>query len=60
MPTRLHVAWQDDHTAKIEFDNGNQVRLLRFDKSTQPPAQATWQGYSVASWETVQEGKAWF
>ena len=57
MPTRLHVTWQDDNTRKVEFDNGNQVRLLRFGKSAAPPVQATWQGSSVASWETVQEGE---
>ena len=56
MPIRLHVTWQDDSTLKMEIDNGNQVRLFRFNKST-PPAEATWQGHSVASWETVQEGE---
>ncbi len=57
MPTRLHITWQDDRTLKLEFDSGTQTRLLPFDKPAQPPAQATWQGSSVASWETVQEGE---
>jgi len=57
MPVRLHVTWQDDVTLKVEIDNGNQVRLFRFDKSAQPPAQADWQGFSAAQWETVAEGQ---
>lgn len=50
MPTRLHITWQDDNTLKIETDTGEQVRLLHFGAS-QPPAERSWQGYSVASWE---------
>jgi len=57
LPVRLHVTWQDDATLKIEIDNGNQVRLLRFDKNVQPPAQADWQGFSAAQWELVSEGQ---
>lgn len=57
MPTRLHITWQDDNTLKVEFDDGNQVRLLRFGKSGASPGQPTWQGSSVASWETAQEGE---
>jgi hypothetical protein len=56
MPLRLHVSWQDDTTLKLEIDNGNQTRLFRFDKSVQPPAQASWQGFSAAQWETSAEG----
>ena len=57
MPIRLHVTWQDDRTLKMEIDNGNQTRLYHFDKSAQPPAQPGWQGFSVAEWETVQQGQ---
>ena len=48
MPVRLHITWQDDSTLKIEIDNGNQVRLLHFDKSVQAPGQASLQGFSTA------------
>jgi hypothetical protein len=58
LPVRLHVTWQDDATLKMEIDNGNQVRLFHFDKSTQAPAQPEWQGFSVAEWETVAEGQS--
>jgi len=50
-PGRLHITWQDDSTLKIEFDAGTQTRLLNFDKSKRPPAEKTWQGFSVAEWE---------
>src|SRR4029453_6217126 len=57
MPIRLHVSWQDDATLKFEVDNGNQVRLFRFTKQ-EPPAQPELQGFSIAEWETVQQGQA--
>jgi hypothetical protein len=57
MPVRLHITWQDDTTLKVEIDNGNQVRLFHFDKSAPAPAQAEWQGFSLASWETAAEGQ---
>jgi hypothetical protein len=56
MPVRLHVTWQDDMTLKMEIDNGNQVRLFRFDKSSRQAAP-DWQGFSLAEWETVQQGQ---
>ena len=57
LPVRLHLTWQDDQTLKLEIDNGNQVRLFHFDRSTPPPAQRGWQGFSLADWETVQQGQ---
>jgi len=57
MPVRLNVTWQDDTTLKVEVDSGNQARLIRFDKSTLPPAQPEWQGFSVADWETEAQGQ---
>jgi hypothetical protein len=55
MPVRLHITWQDENTLKVEIDNGNQVRLFHFN-DVQAPAQADWQGFSAAHWETVREG----
>lgn len=57
MPIRLRVSWQDDSTLRFEIDNGQQVRLFRFDASRPPRGEPQWQGYSVASWETVAEGQ---
>lgn len=57
LPVRLHVTWQDETTLKLEADNGNQVRLFHFDKAASPPAQPSWQGFSIAEWENVQQGQ---
>jgi len=58
MPVRLHITWQDATTLKIEIDNGNQVRLIHFDKSAAAPPATDWQGLSLAEWETVQQGES--
>jgi hypothetical protein len=53
VPGRVHITWQDDTTLKVETDAGTQTRLLQFVEK-QPPANAprTWQGVSVAQWQT--------
>jgi hypothetical protein len=50
MPTRVRVSWADDATLKIETDNGQQTRLLRFDAPRRPSAPSL-QGDSVAEWQ---------
>jgi len=50
-PGRLHVTWADEATLKVEFDAGTQTRVLNFDKTKQPGAEKTWQGFSIAEWE---------
>jgi hypothetical protein len=57
MPTRVRVTWQDDNTLKMESDNGQQVRLFHFGQVAAPTGEATWQGHSVARWETMPEGQ---
>ena len=54
-PGRLHITWDNDNTLKMEFDAGQQTRLLHFDKG-QPPAEKTWQGYSAAEWDIPPAG----
>jgi len=56
-PGRIRVSWQDDQTLKFEFDAGTQTRLLRFDRASQPPAERTLQGYSLAVWEGPGVGR---
>ncbi len=51
MPGRLHITWQDDDTLKLEFDAGTQTRILHFKGTPPHGGEATWQGYSAASWE---------
>jgi hypothetical protein len=57
LPGRLRISWQDDSTLKIETDAGTQTRVFHFAPpggQIQAPAntQPSWQGYSVAKWES--------
>ena len=52
IPTRLRIGWQDDNTLKLETDAGMQTRLFRFRGSEAPAAPASWQGDSIAEWES--------
>jgi hypothetical protein len=50
LPGRIHVTWRDATTLQVDTDAGTQTRLLNFGPGA-PPAQPSWQGYSVAQWE---------
>jgi hypothetical protein len=50
-PGRLHIAWANDDTLRVDFDAGTQTRLLHFDAAAPAPAEKTWQGHSLAVWE---------
>jgi hypothetical protein len=52
VPGRLRLSWQDDNTLKLEADAGTQTRLFHFGDWKAPGGEATWQGDSVATWET--------
>ena len=53
VPARLHITWQDDRTLKVEVDAGTQTRTLSFGDSNAPAGTPrTWQGVSVAQWQT--------
>jgi hypothetical protein len=56
-PGRLHITWEDDNTLKIEADAGTQTRILHFGTTQGPSGPASWQGYSVAQWQTVPRGR---
>ncbi len=58
VPTRAHIAWQDDSTLRIETDNGEQTRLLHFGASAPPGTPQTLQGYSRAEWTQTDGGGA--
>ena len=51
IPGRLRITWQDDNTLKVETDAGTQTRLMYFG-SHKALGKPTWQGDSVAEWET--------
>jgi hypothetical protein len=52
IPERLHITWQDANTLKVETDAGEQTRLLHFGDWKPAGGPPTWQGDSIASWET--------
>jgi len=51
VPGRVHITWQDDQTLRLEADSGTQTRLFHFEPSD-ATGDRTWQGHSVAQWET--------
>jgi len=55
IPGRLHVAWQDDNTLRVDTDAGTQTRLFRFGSGA-PASAPTWQGTSTARWESAPGG----
>ncbi|HLK51283.1 MAG TPA: hypothetical protein VKT49_24245 [Bryobacteraceae bacterium] len=52
VPERLHITWEDDQTLREETDAGMQTRLFHFGDWKAPGGPRTWQGDSVARWET--------
>jgi hypothetical protein len=52
VPGRVHITWEDDNTLKVETDAGMQTRLLRFGSQKPPDTTPSWQGASVAQWQT--------
>jgi hypothetical protein len=56
MPTRLHIAWVDDNTLRVDTDAGTQTRLFHFNGAAPADLQPSWQGYSVADWEGLKAG----
>src|SRR5438094_6901652 len=57
VPGRVHITWEDDTTLTAEMDAGQQTRLFHFGEFQPPATPRTWQGNSVASWETAGGGR---
>jgi hypothetical protein len=55
VPGRLYIAWENEATLRIDTDAGQQTRLLRFDKSSKPPPERSWQGHSAAEWKRITQ-----
>jgi hypothetical protein len=57
-PGRVRFSWEDDYILKLETDAGTQTRRFQFQRPATPPlrppaaGQPTWQGFSVARWES--------
>ncbi len=57
VPGRVRISWQDDNTLKVETDAGTQTRMFHFGAWKAPARSVpTWQGDSVAEWETGGQG----
>lgn len=57
VPGRIHIAWQDDKTLKMELDAGKQTRIFHFNAEAPADEKASLQGYSVASWDGPPPGR---
>jgi len=57
IPTRLHITWQDENTLKVETDAGTQTRQFHFGNWKPQDAAPTWQGESIAQWETARAAR---
>jgi len=56
MPGRLHITWENDTTLRIDTDAGTQTRLFHFGGAAPASTEPSWQGYSIAEWETAPGG----
>ncbi len=56
VPGRLHITKPDDKTLRIDIDAGTQTRIFHFGDWKAPGGEPTWQGDSVASWDTSGSG----
>jgi hypothetical protein len=55
VPGRVHIRWQDDHTLTVDMDAGMQTRVFHFgERKASSGAAGTWQGDSVAQWQTAR------
>jgi hypothetical protein len=57
VPGRVHITWDNDTTLKVEMDAGQQTRMFHFGEFQPPAGPATWQGNSIANWETAGRGR---
>jgi hypothetical protein len=53
LPGRLHIHWLNETTLQVDTDAGTQDRIFHFGAPYGAEAASTWQGVSVADWETT-------
>ena len=56
-PGRLHITWENDTTLRIDADAGTQTRMLQFGAAPSEKSAPSWQGTSVAQWQTPPQGR---
>jgi hypothetical protein len=54
VPGRVHIAWTDDNTLKVDTDAGTQTRTFHFNAKAPATEAPSWQGYSVATWDGMR------
>jgi len=56
-PGRLHITWENDTTLRIDADAGTQTRMLQFAVASPEKTAPSWQGTSIAQWQTPPQGR---
>ncbi|HEY6347356.1 MAG TPA: hypothetical protein VIY49_38195 [Bryobacteraceae bacterium] len=57
LPGRVHIQWENETTLRVDTDAGTQTRTYRFGAPNEPAANPSWQGISIANWETQPAGR---
>jgi hypothetical protein len=57
LPGRVHIYWEGDTALRADTDAGTQTRTFRFGGPTGTAASPSWQGISIADWETMPSGR---
>jgi hypothetical protein len=58
VPGRVHIQWENETTLRVDTDAGTQTRIFRFGPATGAAASPSWQGVSIADWETTPSGRS--
>jgi hypothetical protein len=57
VPGRVNIRWADDNTLQLDSDAGGQTRMFRFGAGAPADQAPSWQGSSVAVWDTGARGR---
>jgi hypothetical protein len=57
LPGRVHIYWEGEAALRVDTDAGSQMRTFYFGAPTRTVAGPSWQGVSIADWETMPSGR---
>lgn len=60
LPGRVHIHWENETTLQVDTDTGTQARTFHFDAPTGAATGPSWQGLSIADWETTPSSGGFF
>jgi hypothetical protein len=60
LPERVHIFWDNDTTLHVDVDAGQQTRIFSFASGGNTSSARSWQGRSVAVWDTMPQGRGIF